>query len=212
MSAPLFYAVCCSDLFLPEPVEVAVGVHRLDLLAVRQGEHGPGLLAGMEPVHQGVPLGLHGHPLDEMLLRHGMGHGAHFHGDAAVRDEDRGHVLFNRRVGDAGLQQLHGLAAAVDGHLGRGQLGDDVAAMSANIKLHNLSLLLFDRVDSLSVPILADSDVRICCIYNRNENFLEIFCALRRGVCVPWAGKRLPAAFFACFRLFARYGGTSGAF
>ncbi|WP_308856675.1 hypothetical protein [uncultured Oscillibacter sp.] len=42
--------------------------------------------------------------------------------------------------------------------------------------------------------------------------FLEIFCASQKAACLRWAGKWPPAAFFACFGLFARYGGPGGAF
>lgn len=66
-----------------------------------------------------------------------MGHRAHVDLDQVAVHGDNGDVLLNSRVGDAGFQQDHVRAAALDGNAGGGQLGNDIAAMLTDIELHN---------------------------------------------------------------------------
>ena len=65
-----------------------------------------------------------------------MGDRAHVHLHQTALHRDGRHVLLLGGVGDTGLQHMHLLAAALHGHLGGGELGDDIAAMFADIELH----------------------------------------------------------------------------
>ncbi len=114
-------------------MEVAVGIDGLPLHTLRQSEGCLGRILGVEPVDLSVPLGFQNDPLDVVLLRHGMDHVAHHDLDGVALHRDSGDVLLRCCVSDAGLQLGHGLAAANQGHLGRGQLGGNVAAVVKEI-------------------------------------------------------------------------------
>ena len=117
----------------PQTVEVAVGVDRLDLIALAESEADLGLLAGVQLLALITLFGVEGDPLDIVLRQHRMLHGADLHMDDAVFHRPDGDVLFNRRVGRAGDDLAHRLAAADDGHTCVFDLGDDVTAMLTNI-------------------------------------------------------------------------------
>ena len=116
-------------------MEVAVGVDRLDLVALAERKADLRLFAGMQFLTLIALFGVEGHPLDVVLRQHGMLHGADLDMDDAVFHRPDGDVLFNRRVGHAGNDLAHRLAAADDRSARVLDLGNDVAAMLANVKL-----------------------------------------------------------------------------
>ena len=117
----------------PQTVEVAVGVDRFDFVPLAESEADLRLFAGMQFLTLIALLGLERYPFDVVLRQHGVLHGADLDMDDAVFHRPDGDVLFNRRVGRAGDDLAHRLAAADDGHTCVFDLGDDVAAMLTNI-------------------------------------------------------------------------------
>ena len=65
------------SLCFPQAVEVAIGVDRLHLVAVGEGEGDFGGLLGSQCLALVAGLGLEAHPLDVVGGDHGMGHRAH---------------------------------------------------------------------------------------------------------------------------------------
>jgi hypothetical protein len=126
---------------LPQTMQVAVLVNCNGLLALGQSEHGLGSLAGLQPVDVSVALGLQSDPGDVMLLGHGMNHRTDNYLHQIAFYGNFGDMLLNGGVGHAGFQQGHFLATAMEGDTGGGQLGNDIATMLANVKLHNCNLL-----------------------------------------------------------------------
>ena len=120
-------------------MEVTVGVDRLYFVALAEREADLRLLAGMQLLALVALLGVEGHPLNVVLWQHGMLHGADLDMDDAVLHRPDGNVLFHGGVGGAGNDLAHRLTAADDGNAHVLDLGDDVAAMLANVKL-----LLYD--------------------------------------------------------------------
>ena len=130
-------------------MEVAVGVDRFDFIALAERKTDFRLFAGMQFLALIALLGVERDPLDVVLRQHGMLHRADLNMDDAVFHRPDGDVLFNRRVGRAWNDLAHRLTAADDGNARVLDLGNDVAAMLANIKLllHDdspfLSLIVF---------------------------------------------------------------------
>ena len=130
-------------------MEVAVCVDRLNLITLAECKADLGFFAGMQFLALIALLGVERDPLDVVLRQHGMLHRADLNMDDAVFHRPDGDVLFNRRVGRAGNDLAHWLTAADDGNARVLDLGNDVAAMLANIKLllHDdspfLSLIVF---------------------------------------------------------------------
>ena len=120
-------------------MEVAVGVDRLDLIALAESEADLRLFAGMQFLTLIALLGLERYPFDVVLRQHGVLHGADLDMDDAVFHRPDGDVLFNRRVGRAGDDLAHRLAAADDGNADVLDFGNDITAMLAKVKL-----LLYD--------------------------------------------------------------------
>ena len=114
-------------------MEVAVGVDRFDLVALAESEADLGLLAGVQLLTLVALLGVERDPLDVVLRQHGMLHGADLDMDDAVFHCPDRDMLLHGRVGRAGDDLAHRLAAADDGHTCVFDLGDDVAAMLTNI-------------------------------------------------------------------------------
>ena len=106
-------------------MEVAISVDRFDLIALAEGEADLRLFAGMQLLALIALLGLERYPLDVVLRQHGMLHGA---------DLDMDDIVFHRPDGD---MLLHGGigGAGDDGNARVLDLGNDVAAMLANVKL-----------------------------------------------------------------------------
>ena len=119
----------------PQTMEVAVGVDRFDFIALAESEADLRLFAGMQFLALIALLGLERYPLDVMFRQHGMLHGADLDMDDAVFHCPDGDMLFNRGVGGAGNDLAHRLTAADDGNARVLDLGNDVAAMLANVKL-----------------------------------------------------------------------------
>ena len=119
----------------PQTVEVAVGVDRLDLVALAERKAGLRLFAGVQLLALVALLGVEGDPLNIVLRQHGMLHGADLDMDDAVFHRPDGNVLFNRRIGRAGDDLAHRLTATDDGNARVLDLGNDVTAMLANVKL-----------------------------------------------------------------------------
>ena len=119
----------------PQTVEVAVGVDRFDLVALAESEADLGLLAGVQLLALVALLGVERDPLNIVLRQHGMLHGADLDMDDAVFHRPDGDVLFNRCIGRSGNDLAHRLTAADDGNARVLDLGNDVAAMLANVKL-----------------------------------------------------------------------------
>ena len=133
-------------------MEVAVGVDRFDLVALAESKADLGFLARMQFLALVALLGVEGHPLNVVLRQHGMLHGADLDMDDAVFHCPDRDVLLHGGVGGAGNDLAHRLTATDDGNARVLDLGNDVAAMLANVKLllHDdspfLSLIIF-RVD-----------------------------------------------------------------
>ena len=121
-------------------MEVAVGVDRLDLVALAESEADLRLFAGMQFLTLIALLGVERYPLDVVLRQHGMLHGADLDMDDAVFHCPDRDVLLHGGVGGAGNDLAHRLTAADDGNARVLDLGNDVTAMLANVKL-----LLHDR-------------------------------------------------------------------
>ena len=116
-------------------MEVAVGVDRFDFIALAEREADLGLLAGVQLLALVALLGVEGHPLDVVLRQHGMLHGADLDMDDAVFHSPDRDVLLHGGVGGAGDDLAHRLTATDDGNARVLDLGNDVAAMLANVKL-----------------------------------------------------------------------------
>ena len=98
----------------PQTVEVAVGVDRLDLIALAESEADLRLFAGVQFLALIALLGLERYPLDVVLRQHGMLHGADLDMDDAVFHRPDRNVLLHGGVGGAGNDLAHRLAAADD--------------------------------------------------------------------------------------------------
>ena len=116
-------------------MEVAVGVDRLDLVALAESEADLGLLAGVQLLALVALLGVERDPLNIVLRQHGMLHGADLDMDDAVFHRPDGDMLLHGGIGGAGNDLAHRLTAADDGNARVLDLGNDVAAMLANVKL-----------------------------------------------------------------------------
>ena len=116
-------------------MEVAVGVDRFDLVALAESEADLGLLAGVQLLALVALLGVERDPLNIVLRQHGMLHGADLDMDDAVFHCPDRDMLLHGRVGGAGDDLAHRLTAADDGNARVLDLGNDVAAMLANVKL-----------------------------------------------------------------------------
>ena len=136
-AAPIGTALRVSLLFcFPQAVEVAVLVGGYDLIAGNESEYCLGLIAGLQRLTLAALLGLKNDPLDVMGIKHGMQNGAHGNGDGLSVDADHRDVLLARGVGGVGDQLLHDLSAAARANSGIVDVGDDVSAMCALVKLH----------------------------------------------------------------------------
>ena len=120
-------------------MEVAVGVDRLDLIALAESEADLRLFAGMQFLTLIALLGLERYPFDVVLRQHGVLHGADLDMDDAVFHRPDGDVLFNRCIGRSGNDLAHRLATADDGNADVLDFGNDITAMLAKVKL-----LLYD--------------------------------------------------------------------
>ena len=119
----------------PQTVEVAIGVDRFDLIALAESEADLRLFAGMQFLALVALLGVERDPLDVVLRQHGMLHGADLDMDDAVFHRPDRDMLLHGGVGGAGNDLAHRLTAADDGNARVLDLGNDVAAMLANVKL-----------------------------------------------------------------------------
>ena len=116
-------------------MEVAVGVDRLDFVALAERKADLRLLARVQFLTLIALLGVKGHPLDVVLRQHGMLHGADLDMDDAVFHSPDRDVLLHGGIGGAGNDLAHRLATADDGNAAALDLGNDIAAMLANVKL-----------------------------------------------------------------------------
>ena len=119
----------------PQAVEVAVGIDRLDFIALAESEADLRLFDGVQFLALVALLGVERDPLDVVLRQHGMLHGADLDMDDAVFHCPDRDVLLHGGVGGAGDDLAHRLTAADDGNARVLDLGNDVAAMLANVKL-----------------------------------------------------------------------------
>ena len=116
-------------------MEVAVGVDRLDFVALAERKADLRLLARVQFLALVALIGVEGHPLDVVLRQHGMLYGADLDmNDAVFHSPDRD-VLLHGGVGGTGDDLAHRLTATDDGNARVLDLGNDVAAMLANVKL-----------------------------------------------------------------------------
>ena len=116
-------------------MEVAVGVDRLDFVALAERKADLRLLARVQFLALVALLGVEGHPLDVVLRQHGMLHGADLDMDDTVFRRPDGDMLLHGGIGGAGNDLAHRLATADDGNAAALDLGNDIAAMLANVKL-----------------------------------------------------------------------------
>ena len=119
----------------PQAVEVAVGIDRLDFIALAESEADLRLFDGVQFLALVALLGVERDPLDVVLRQHGMLHGADLDMDDAVFHSPDRDVLLHGGVGGAGDDLAHRLTATDDGNARVLDLGNDVAAMLANVKL-----------------------------------------------------------------------------
>ena len=116
-------------------MEVAVGVDCFDFIPLAESEADLGLLAGVQLLALVALLCVEGDPFDVVLRQHGMLHGADLDVDDTVFHRPDGNVLLHGGVGGTGNDFAHRLAAADDGNAAVLDLGNDIAAMLANVKL-----------------------------------------------------------------------------
>ena len=116
-------------------MEIAVCVDRFDLVALAESEADLRLLARVQFLTLITLFGVEGYPLDVVLRQHGMLHGADLDVDDTVFHRPDGNVLLHGGVGGTGNDFAHRLAAADDGNAAVLDLGNDIAAMLANVKL-----------------------------------------------------------------------------
>ena len=116
-------------------MEVAVGVDRFDFIALAESEADLRLFTGMQFLALVALFGVERDPLDVVLRQHGMLHGADLDMDDAVFHRPDGDMLLHGGIGGAGNDLAHRLTAADDGNARVLDLGNDVAAMLANVKL-----------------------------------------------------------------------------
>ena len=116
-------------------MEVAIGVDRFDFIAIAESEADLRLLAGMQFLALIALLGLERYPLDVVLRQHGMLHGADLDMDDAVFHCPDRDMLLHGGVGGARDDLAHRLTATDDGNARVLDLGNDVTAMLANVKL-----------------------------------------------------------------------------
>jgi hypothetical protein len=88
-------------------------------------------------------LGLHINPLDEVLGDHGVIDGTHIHMNLAALDLHNGDVLFTAGFHRIGNQLLHPFAAAEHGNLCVVNHFYLITAVTADIKLLHIVILLF---------------------------------------------------------------------
>ena len=117
-------------------MEVAVGVDRLDLIALAESEADLRLFAGMQFLTLIALLGPERYPFDVVLRQHGVLHGADLDMDDAVFHCPDRDVLLHGGVGGAGNDFAHRLAAADDRDACVLNFGNDVTAMLANVTGH----------------------------------------------------------------------------
>jgi len=116
-------------------VEVAVGVDRLDFVALAERKADLRLFARVQFLTLVALLGVEGYPLNVVLRQHGMLYGADLDmNDAVFHSPDRD-MLLHGGVGGTGDDLAHRLTATDDGNARVLDLGNDVAAMLANVKL-----------------------------------------------------------------------------
>ena len=145
-----------------------IGFFRLDLVALAESEADLGLLAGVQLLALVALLGVERDPLDVVLRQHGMLHGADLDMDDAVFHSPDRDVLLHGGVGGAGNDLAHRLTAADDGNARVLDLGNDVTAMLANVKLllHDdspfLSLIVFCVNFKIALGIMV---YQRCCVY-----------------------------------------------
>ena len=97
-------------------MEVAVGVDRLDFVALAERKADLRLLARVQFLALVALLGVEGHPLDVVLRQHGMLYGADLDmNDAVFHSPDRD-VLLHGGVGGTGDDLAHRLTATDDGN------------------------------------------------------------------------------------------------
>ena len=123
----------------PQAVEVAVGVDRLDFVALAERKADLRLFARVQFLTLIALLGVERDPLDVVLRQHGMLHGADLDMDDAVFHRPDRNMLLHGGVGGAGNDLAHRLAAADDGNADVLDFGNDITAMLAKVKL-----LLYD--------------------------------------------------------------------
>ena len=126
---------CAERSRFPQTMEVAVCVDRLNLITLAECKADLGLLAGVQLLALVALLGVERDPLNIVLRQHGMLHGADLDMDDAVFHRPDGDMLLHGGIGGAGNDLAHRLTAADDGNARVLDLGNDVAAMLANVKL-----------------------------------------------------------------------------
>ena len=135
-AAPIGTALRVSLLFcFPQAVQVAVLVGGNYLVAGNESEYCDGILAGLQRLTLAALLGLKNDPLDVMGIKHGVQYGANGNGDCLPVDGDDRDVLLAGGVGGVGDKLRHLFSAAARANSGIVDVGDDVFAMCALVKL-----------------------------------------------------------------------------
>lgn len=148
----------CTLLGFPKSMQVAVCVHGLDLITLAKCKTDRRLIARMQQLALVALFGLQGDPLDKMFGQHGMVNRADPYRYDISLDLIYRDMFFSSSVCRAGDDFSHFLAAAHYRYTRILHLGNDIAAMIANVKF----LFHFDvPPDNLSncVPVIAAAPV-----------------------------------------------------
>ena len=125
-----------SLLCFPQTVEIAVFIGSDNFVAGCESKDGNRLFSGLQLLALTPFLRLQQDPLNVVGLQHGMLCGADRDSDELPVHTDHRDMLFTCRIGGVGFDGLHLLAAAADADSGVMNVGDDIPAMGAFIKLH----------------------------------------------------------------------------
>ena len=135
-----------SDLFHPQPVQVAVFVHCHGFVAVCEDELCRGFVTGFKVLDLAALRGFEGDELYVVLVGHRVFDFADPDVYGGAVNGDGRNVLFEGAVRGAGDEFLHGLAAAYDRDAGVVKLRYDVSAVLASIEFHDRLLIIDPRL------------------------------------------------------------------
>jgi hypothetical protein len=116
-------------------MEVAIGIDCFDLIALAESKAYLRLFAGMQFLALIALLGMERYPLDVVLRQHWVLHRANLDMDNSIFYGPNRDMFFYGSIGCAGNDLGHLFAAAYNGNTAVLNLGNDITAMLANVKL-----------------------------------------------------------------------------